>query len=132
MSAELLAEKVREMIPDYQRMFDERGGVVPVEPLKFHLYHIALYWRRLIGFCKEYPKPEGWIYGDLGACIQVGSIFAHKLISPDSPIYDLWQEYWAQTQALFHERPVTMEAIEAASKVFDDCLKKIGYNPFSS
>lgn len=119
------------MIPDYERMFEERGGVVPADPLRFHLYHIALYWRRLIAACKEYPKPEGWIYGDLGACIQVGSMFAHKLIGPGSPIYDLWQQYWAQTQAVLHDQHVTMEAIDAASHAFDSCLKELGYDPFA-
>jgi hypothetical protein len=77
------------MISGYEEMFAERGGVAPTDPLKFHLYSLARYWSRLVGFCRQTPSsPEGWIDGDLGACVQGGSEFAHKLITPDSPLTD--------------------------------------------
>ena len=121
------------MIPGYEKMLAERGGITPSDPLEFHLYHLARYWSRLVGFCRQDPsKPEGWIDGDLGACVEVGSEFAHKLIGPDSPIYGRWQEYWAQTQAVLHKRPVTIEAVEAASQIFDACLVGLKYDPWAN
>jgi len=130
-SAQLLAERVSAMISGYEEMFAERGGVTPIDPLKFHLYHLARYWYRLVGFCRQTPSnPEGWIDGDLGACVQVGSEFVHGLIAPDSPIYRLWQDYWAQTQSVLHNRPITMDAVEAASRAFDACLVELKYDPW--
>ncbi|HVV73378.1 MAG TPA: hypothetical protein VHI52_18035 [Verrucomicrobiae bacterium] len=131
MSAQLLAERVSDMIPGYEELFAGRGGVTPTDPLKFHLYHLARYWSRLVGFCRQTPmKPEGWIDGDLGACVLVGSEFAHKLIGPDSPIYGRWQDYWAQTQAMLHQRPVSLEAVEAASRTFGACVADLKYDPW--
>jgi hypothetical protein len=131
MSAHLLSERVSEMIPGYEEMFAERGGATPTDPLKFHLYHLARYWSRLVGFCRQTPSvPEGWIDGDLGACVQVGSEFANKLIASDSPIYRLWRDYWAQTQSVLHKRPVTIDAVEAASRAFDACVAELKYDPW--
>lgn len=118
------------MIPRYQEMFAKRGGVTPTDPLKFHLYHLFLYWSRLVGFCRQVPaKPEKAIDTDLGACVQVGSEFAGKLIGSTSPIYDLWQGYWKRTQAVLHDRPVTLHDVEEASKAFDACLAELQYDP---
>jgi len=123
MSTKLLADRVSAMIPGYEQMFAERGGITPSDPLEFHLYHLARYWSRLVGFCQQDPaKPASFINGDLGACVQVGSEFAHQLTGPNSPIYDQWQAYWMQTKAVLYYRPVTIEAVEAASKFFDECL----------
>lgn len=132
MSAQLLAERVSAMISGYQEMFAERGGVTPTDPLEFHLYHLARYWSRLVGFCRQTTSnPAGWTDGDLGACVQVGSEFAHKLIAPESPIYGLWQNYWAQTQSMLHKRPVTIDAVEAAARAFDACVIKLNYDPWA-
>jgi hypothetical protein len=131
MSAQLLAERVSDMIPRYEEMFAGRGGATPTDPLEFHLYHLARYWSRLVGFCRQDPSnPAAFIDTDLGACVQVGSEFAHKLIGPDSPIYGRWQDYWAQTQAMLHQRPVTIEAVEAASQAFDACVADLKYDPW--
>jgi hypothetical protein len=133
MSAQLLAERVRDMIPGYEKMFAQRGGITPSDPLRFHFYHLARYWSRLIGFCRQDPsKPHVWIDGDLGACVQVGSEFAHKLIGPDSPIYKLWQNYWMQSQEVLHQRPVTLGAVEAASRAFDACLIELRYDSWAN
>lgn len=132
MSAQLLAERGRRMIPGYMEMFAKRGGVTPINPLKFHFYHLARYWSRLVVFCRHNPsKPEGCIDGDLGACVQVGSEFADKLIDPASPIYASWRKYWTQTQIVLHRRPVTIEAVEAASQAFDDCVAGLKYDPWA-
>jgi hypothetical protein len=131
MSTQLLAERVSDMVLRYEELFSGRGGVTPTDPLEFHLYHLARYWSRLIGFCRQTPsKPEGWIDGDLGACVQVGSEFAHKLITPDSPIYKLWQDYWQQTQLVLRKRPVSIDAVEAASRAFDACVGELKYDPW--
>ena len=130
MSAQVLAERVSAMVPGYEEMFANRGGVTPTDPLKFHLYHLFLYWSRLVGFCRQVPaKPETAIDTDLGACVQVGSEFAHRLVDSTSPIYALWQDYWKRTQAVLHDRPVTLHDVEEAAKVFNACLAKLEYDP---
>ena len=120
------------MIPRYEKMFTERGGITPSDPLMFHLYHLARYWSRLVGFCRQDPsKPAALIDTDLGACVQVGSEFAHKLIGADSPIHRVWQDYWTQTQAVLHKRPVSIDAVESASRTFDSCLAELKYDPWA-
>ena len=127
-----LAERVTALIPNYAEMFEERGRfTTPSDPLEFHLHHLARYWSRLVGFCKQTPsKPEGWIDGDLGACVAVGTEFADKLIEPNSPLFRLWQEYRTQTQAVLYVRPVSLEQVESASRAFDVCLAEIKYDPW--
>lgn len=130
------AKRTDALISNYEKMFAERsdmpGCLTPTDPLEFHLFHLARYWSRLIGFCRQYPsKPNAWVDTDLGACVQIGSDYAHKLIGPDSPIYTLWQDYWKQTQKVLHERPVTIEAVEAASKAFNACITALKYDPWA-
>lgn len=127
----LLSERVRNLISGYEAMFAKRGGITPNDPLKFHLYHLAIYWSRLVGFCRQDPsKPAAWIDSDLGACVQVGSEFANKLIDSDSAIYTSWQNYWGQMQEVLHQRPVTIDAIEATSRAFNACLGELKYDPW--
>ena len=131
MNGKLLAERTRAMIPGYEGMFRERSGITPSDPLEFHLFHLARYWSRLVGFSKQVPeKPETAIDTDLGACVAVGSEFAHKMIEPSLPIYECWQHYWRLAQMVLHERPVTLEQIEAASRAFNDCLSVLKYDPW--
>jgi len=133
MSAEILADKVRAMTPGYETMFAGRGGVTPTDPLQFHFYHLARYWSRLLGFCALDPsKPASFIDGDLGACIQVGSEFAHRLIGPNSPIYASWQIYWTQARAVLHQRPITLDAVKAASRAFEVCVTELKYDPWGN
>jgi hypothetical protein len=130
--SEKVKKRASAMIPGYEKMFAERGGITPSDPLEFHLYHLARYWSRLVGFCRQDPsKSEVWIDGDLGACVEVGSEFAHRLIEPTHPIYKQWQEYWIHTQAMLHERPVTIEAVEAASRSFNVCVAELKYDPWA-
>jgi hypothetical protein len=132
MSARPLPERVSEMIPRYEKLFAEGDGITPTHPLKFHLYHLARYWTRLVGFCRQDPsRPAGFIDGDLGACVLVGSEFAHKLITADSPIYRQWQEYWTQTQTVLHQRPVSIDAVETAHRTFEACLRELKYDPWA-
>jgi hypothetical protein len=131
MSARPLSERVSDMIPRYEKLFSERGGITPSEPLQFHLHHLARYWSRLLGFCRQCPSnPAACIDGDLGACVEVGSEFTHKLIEADSPIYERWQDYWTQTQAVLHQRPVSIDAVEAAHRAFEVCLAELKYDPW--
>jgi hypothetical protein len=132
MSAHPLAEKVSAMIPGYTEMFAGRGDFTPSDPLEFHLYHLSRYWSRLVGFCRQDTcKPAVFIDTDLGACVQVGTEFAHRIIDQASPIYEQWQDYWIQAQAVLHKRPVTIEAVETASRAFDACLAELKYDPWS-
>lgn len=132
MSAPSLSERVSGMIPHYEKRFAERGGSTPSDPLEFHLHHLARYWSRLIGFCRQSPShPAACIDGDLGACVQVGSEFTNKMIEADSPIYGLWQDYWTQTQAVLHQRPVSIDAVEAAHRAFESCLAQLKYDPWA-
>jgi hypothetical protein len=127
-----LAERTRAMIPRYEQLFKERGGITPSDPLFFHLYHLSRYWIRLVGFCKRVPdKPETAIDSDYGACLAVASEFANKVIGVSSPVHELWQDCWRRTQAVLHERPVTLNDVEAASRSFDACLCRLNYDPWS-
>jgi hypothetical protein len=119
------------MIARYEQMFTERGGITPSDPLEFHLYHLARYWSRLVGFCEQVrQQPESLIDTDLGACVAVASEFAHKMIAPTCPMYVQWQHYWRLTHGVLHERPVTTEDVEAASRAFDQCLSELDYDPW--
>ena len=126
-----LEERIATLTSNYGRMFEERGRfATPSDPLEFHLHHLARYWSRLGGFCRQTPsKPEGWIDGDLGACVAVGTEFADKLIVK-IPNFQLWQEYQIQTHAVLHVRPVTLEQVESALRAFDACLAGMKYGPW--
>ena len=127
-----LADRVRVITLSYEKMFAERTEhdvCPPSDPLEFHLYHLARYWSRLVGFCKQ-VSPENCVESDLDACVQVGSEFTNKMISLNSPFYGQWQECWNRTQAILKERPVTVEDIEAASQSFDKCLAELKYDPW--
>lgn len=127
----MLAERIASMTPAYQKLFAERGGITPADALQFHLYHLARYWSRLVGFCRQDPpRSEAFIDSDLGACVAVGSEFAGKLIEASSPIFGRWQDYCERTQAVLHVRPVTIEDVEAASGAFDVFLAGLKYNPW--
>ena len=133
MNGNQLAARTHAMTPGYEQMFNERGGITPADPLEFHLYHLARYWSRLIGFCRLVPvQRETAIETDLGACVAVGSEFAHKLILPEMRVYRLWREYWQRTQAILHDRPVTLADVELALGVFNDCLSELKFDPWAN
>ena len=99
----MLAEREEQLIPNYKKMFLERGGVTPADPLEFHLNHLATYWSRLVGFCRLHPDhPEACVDGDLGACVKVGSDFADATIDPASPIFDCWCVYKQLADTVLH------------------------------
>ncbi len=126
------SERVRTLTANYEKGFAERGGITPSDPLEFHLYHLARYWSRLTGFCRQEPSgTASFVDTDLGVCVEVGSEFAHKLIRQDSPIYSQWQNYWKQTQTMLHDRPATIEAVEAASRAFEASLVALKYDPWA-
>ena len=114
----------------YQEIFAEREEFGPTDPLEFHLYHLACYWGRLVGFCAHAPESfVQSIESDLGAYIQVASNHAARLITEDSPAEDIWQEYLTRTRAMLYERPVKFGAVQAASKQFDRVLVALNYDP---
>lgn len=128
-----LEERVEKMTPSYLEMFAERGGVTPTEPLEFHLFHLARYWSRLIGFCRQTPDtPEGWINGDLGACVALGTRLAGQLIDSGSPIRNEWDEYFRQSNSILYQRPVSLDGVELACVLFDQCLSALQYDPWAN
>ena len=119
------------MVPRYEKLFQERGGITPSDPLRFHFYHLSRYWPRLVGHCKRVSGgAEAAVDSDYGACVAVVSEFASRLIGPSSPIYERWQECWRQTQAVLNERPVTLKDVEAGSRAFEKCLSEMNYDPW--
>jgi hypothetical protein len=131
MSTHLLVQRIAALVPEYEKSFSERGGLTPSDPLKFHLYHLSLYWSRLVGFCRQAPaKSAGFVHTDLGACIAIGSEYAHNLIGLTSPIYEPWQEYWRRTQLVLYGQLVTLKDVESASRAFDDCLAGLNFDPW--
>lgn len=126
------SERIAALTASYQKMFEQRGGIIPSEPLEFHLFHLARYWSRLLGFCRHTPSGcASFIDGNFGVCVQIGSEFTNQEIAPDSPVYSEWQKYWTQVQALLHDRAPTIEAVEATSQAFDACLAKLKYDPWA-
>jgi hypothetical protein len=126
-----LSERAVEMVPIYEKLFAERGRFMPADPLEYHLYHLVRYWSRLIGFCRQSSSdPRVLVEGDLGACIKVGSDFAHRLINSGSPIYEHWQKYWMQTKTVLNDRPVLMDQIESAVQALNECCSALKYDPW--
>lgn len=128
-----LEERVAKITSDYAVMFAERGDATPVDPLEFHLFHLARYWSRLVGFCRQTPDGVGaCLNGDLGACIQVGTKHVGQLIAAESKIAEEWETYTKQVHDLFHEQRPSLESVEEASATFDRCLAGIKYNPWAN
>ena len=118
-----LEKRAAAMEEKYRSQFAERGGVTPSDPLKFHLYHLVLYWSRLVGFCRQLPdEPAGWIDGDLGACVLVGTKYVDQLIKSSDGEYLAWSNYSMLAARVLHQRPVNLEQVEEASKSLDEFL----------
>lgn len=88
-------DRINELTRAYEESFAERGNITPGDPLEFHLYHLARYWSRLVGFCRHDPSSaESLVESDLGACVQLGSEFANAQIDPNCSIYKQWRKCW--------------------------------------
>jgi len=121
------------MVPRYEEYFRNRGGVTPLDPLQFHLSHLARYWSRLIGVCRHLPtEAESCIDGDLGAWVAVGTMFVNRLVERADPVRELWDDYWRRVQAILHDRPVTLAEVETVSSAFESCLSAWDYDPWKS
>lgn len=126
-----LTDRISAMNPRYEELYMDRGDITPSDPLEFHLYHLARYWSRLVGFCEQDRQdPGGFIDSNLGACVAIASKFAQEMIAPTCPMYAQWQDYWRLTRRVLHERPVTMEDVEAARRAFEGCLTELNYDPW--
>ena len=101
------------MEASYQKQFLERDSVTPTDPLEYHLYHLTLYWSRLLGFCQNFPEePVAWIEGDLGACVMVGTKAAELLIGDETEVLSAWKKYEDLTRQILYKRPVCLEQVE--------------------
>ena len=126
-------ERVEKLAADYEKMFSERGDVTPMNPLEFHLYHLARYWSRLTGFARMTPDNlSAMIEGDLGACIKVGTGFADQVVKQDSPIFVPWATYLEGATGILDGRSVSLEDIEHTSLAFDRCLSAADYDPWAN
>jgi|GEM_PF-4556464 len=124
-------EKIEEMISRYKEIMATPSDVTPSDPLEFHLFHLVRYWSRLTGFCSHSSmEPKSLIDSDLGLCVKVASDFAHRLIDPDSSIYELWQKYRLLEQVVMDESRLSIEQVEAAASAYEACLEKLDYDPW--
>ncbi len=78
MNGDMLAERARAMIPRYEKNFAERGGITPSDPLEFHLYHLARYWSRLVGFCRQKHAGDDAGVLDVRRGLEVADMLAAK------------------------------------------------------
>jgi len=119
--------RVEELRADYQRMFEQRGGATPSDPIEYHLFHLALYWSRLVGFCRMSPaKSAGFVDNDLGVCVTIGSEYVNKTIEASQPAYRNWHDCWHRTQKVLYERPVALGDVEDAVRSFNEFLSARG------
>ena len=126
------ANCIKKLTSDYLQHFAERGGITPTDPLEFHFYHLARYWSRLTGFCRQASDtPEGWIESDLGACVEVGTKFANESIDANSPNFKEWKSYMEKVNGILHSRPVSLQDVENASLSFENFLSAINYDPWA-
>ncbi len=119
------------MLHSYESMFASRGEVTPTDPLEFHLFHLARYWSRLVGFARNVGDGcNSLIEGDLGTAVRMGTDHTGRVIRETDVIGDLWTDYVERVETMLTLRPVSIETIERASEGFDKCLEAIGYDPW--
>lgn len=119
-----------EFASSYRQMFAERGGTTSSDSLEFHLYHLARYWSRLVGFCRLKPgPPEFWADGSMGIAIRIANRFTDPLVDSASPLIASWNSYKQLAEKVLH-RHVLLDDVEAASDAFDRFLAETGYSPW--
>ncbi|RYD24447.1 MAG: hypothetical protein EOP88_00125 [Verrucomicrobiaceae bacterium] len=111
-----------EFVSSYEQIFEERGGVTPSDPLEFHLYHLAEYWGRLVGFSRVWPdSPGAFVKGGPGDGIRVANRFAAGVIEDSPAISEAWQTYVRLADVVLNEPTVSVIDVEAASEALDRC-----------
>ena len=129
----MLTERAKTIVPKYEENFSDRGGVTPTEPIEYHLYHLACYWSRILGFIRRTPgNSESLIEGNFGACIEVGNHFLAKSITPSSDMYRQWVTYSEMASVILYKRPVHDEDIELTFERFNECLAAVDYDPWAN
>lgn len=130
MSNFTFAKYVNEAISHFDQILAERGEMTPAEELDHHLRLLACYWNRMVGSSRMASlELDRLTQSYLGAAVQVSSEHIHRVIGPDHPIHDLWQQYWWRTTTLLHRRPTTLELVENAHAAFEACLPGLNYEP---
>jgi hypothetical protein len=126
-----MSNRLDNLRQNYAKNFAVRGTITPSDPLEFHLYHLARFWSRLLGFCRHSsPSIQSCIDGDLGICVKVGSEFTDQLIDPESPIYQTWREYIRRTNSALDGNLPTLDDLETAHHLFTECLAGLNYDPW--
>ena len=131
MKTQTQTQKEREMLDSYESMFASRGEVTPTDPLEFHLFHLARYWSRIVGFAKVVGDGcDSLVEGDSGSLVRMATDQAGRVLREADLIPNLWTEYVDQLETMLTLRPVSVKVIERASDEFDKCLEAIGYDPW--
>ncbi len=121
-----------DLLASYRENFSRRGEATPSAPLEYHLHHLARYWSRLSGFSRLTPGPHDSLAdGGLGMAIGIGNRFADELIDSNSPVHASWATYMELATMVLRSRPLALADIESASAAFDQCLSRVGYNPWT-
>jgi hypothetical protein len=124
-------DRTFDMTARYEQMFASRDLTDWADGSRYHLYHPALYWSRLVGFCRLTPNEcASWMDTELGACVAVGSNFVDPLIESNSAAFAPWQRYRRRLQSLFEDRSISLADVEEASKGYDECLAALEYDPW--
>lgn len=98
-----LAERKAALRPQYEEARRERGPLPPVESLESDLYHLAIYWSRLTGFCRRAPGAvQGWVFGNMGTCIALAmeDVAAALKVPGATPLAPEQVAAWARCEAL--------------------------------
>ena len=129
----LSASRLSEIRSQYEQNFSVRDDAALVEPLEYHLYHLALYWSRSIGFCDlDRLDASGWVNSDLGACVAVGTEIVSEIIDAQPPCFEAWESYRTLTDAMLRNETRSIENVKAASKAFAHFLDLMGYVSWES
>lgn len=121
----------QELAISYETMFAERGEFTPSDPLEFHLYHLARYWSRLVGFCRIMPgSPEIFADGAMGITIRVANRFMDPLVGAFPALVASWNSYNQLSERVLQRRVVLLNDVEAASEAFDRLLATASYDPW--
>ncbi len=132
-SNHLNASRLSELRSQYEQNFRVRHDAALVEPLECHLYHLALYWSRLMGFCDlDRSDASGWVNSDLGACVAVGTEIVSEIIDAQAPCFEAWESYRTLTDAMLFNKTRSIEDVKAASKAFGHFLDLMGYVSWES
>jgi hypothetical protein len=127
------SDRLSRVRSQYDQNFRTRSDTSPTEPLEYHLYHLALYWSRLMGFCGSHPSDAAhWVDSDLGACVAVGTDVVSGTLGSLHPHRAGWSSYLALIHVVLNQSQVSFKEVEAASNAFSRFLELLGFVSWES